>query len=80
MLYGEIPMQLIEMTALAVLNLSQNHLVGVIPSGNQFNSFENDSYTGNLGLCGFPLSKTCNNDQAQQPYPSVNDHQEDKWI
>ncbi|KAF3434753.1 hypothetical protein FNV43_RR21838 [Rhamnella rubrinervis] len=74
--YSEIPMQLSKMTSLAVLNLLQNHLVGAIHSGNQFNTFWNDSYIGNLGLCGFPLMKTCGNDQAQLPSSSVDDDEE----
>ncbi|XWS27361.1 hypothetical protein CRYUN_Cryun26dG0108700 [Craigia yunnanensis] len=58
-LVGEIPMQLTGLNFLEVLNLSQNQLVGPIPPGNQFNTFLNDSYVGNLGLCGFPLSRKC---------------------
>ncbi|KAF3434350.1 hypothetical protein FNV43_RR25453 [Rhamnella rubrinervis] len=76
-LSGEIPMQLTEIKWLAVLNLSHNHLVGAIPHGKQFYSFEIDSYIGNLGLCGFPLTKTCGNGEAQPPSASVSDHQED---
>ncbi|KAF3433854.1 hypothetical protein FNV43_RR24957 [Rhamnella rubrinervis] len=75
-LSGEIPMQLIEMTWLAVLNFSQNNLVGVIPRGKQFDTFGNDSYVGNLGLGGLPLTKTCGRDKAQQPSPAVNDDEE----
>ncbi|KAF3434328.1 hypothetical protein FNV43_RR25431 [Rhamnella rubrinervis] len=75
-LYGEIPMQLSEMTSLEVLNLSQNHLVGAIPSGNQFNTFGKDSYIGNLGLCGVPLTKTCGDDEAQQLPPTADDDEE----
>ena len=68
-LSGEIPSQLAYLTSLAVLNLSHNQLTGHIPSGNQFNTFNNDSYIENLGLCGFPLSKTCDNHEAKQPPP-----------
>ncbi|XP_062017378.1 receptor-like protein Cf-9 homolog isoform X1 [Rosa rugosa] len=66
-LSGEIPRQLADLTWLAKLNLSGNQLVGPIPRGKQFETFENDSYSGNLGLCGSPLSKTCINDEAPQP-------------
>ncbi|GLU17242.1 hypothetical protein SLE2022_336260 [Rubroshorea leprosula] len=58
-LTGKIPDELVSLTELSVLNLSNNHLVGRIPQGNQFNTFENGSYEGNLGLCGVPLSKSC---------------------
>ncbi|XP_050279539.1 receptor-like protein 33 [Quercus robur] len=75
-LSGEIPSQLADLTSLEVLKLSHNQLTGPIPSGNQFNTFNNDSYTENLGLCGFPLSKTCDNHKAkQQPPPTL---QQDK--
>ncbi|XP_047260843.1 receptor-like protein Cf-9 homolog [Capsicum annuum] len=37
---------------LEVLNLSHNHLVGCIPKGKQFDTFENSSYQGNDGLRG----------------------------
>ncbi|KAF3956993.1 hypothetical protein CMV_017947 [Castanea mollissima] len=65
----EIPSQLIDLTSLEVLKLSHNQLTGHIPSGNQFNTFNNDSYTNNSGLCGFPLSRTCDNHEAKQPPP-----------
>ncbi|GLU17246.1 hypothetical protein SLE2022_336300 [Rubroshorea leprosula] len=58
-LAGKIPDELVSLTQLSVLNLSNNHLVGRIPQGSQFNTFGNGSYEGNLGLCGFPLSKSC---------------------
>ncbi|GKV33097.1 hypothetical protein SLEP1_g41641 [Rubroshorea leprosula] len=58
-LEGRIPEQLTKLTFLSVLNLSHNELVGYIPEGKQFNTFSNDSYVGNSGLCGFPLTNKC---------------------
>ncbi|XP_050245764.1 receptor-like protein 7 isoform X3 [Quercus robur] len=68
-LIGEIPRQLANLSWLEVLNLSHNQLTGHIPSGKQFNTFDNDSYTENLGLCGFPLSTKCNSYAAKKPPP-----------
>jgi hypothetical protein len=45
--------------------------MGEIPQGQQFDTFSNDSYEGNLGLCGFPLSKKCGPEQHHSP-PSAN--------
>ncbi|GLT30052.1 hypothetical protein SLA2020_048750 [Shorea laevis] len=58
-LAGKIPDELVSLTQLSILNLSNNHLVGHIPQGNQFNTFGNGSYEGNFGLCGIPLSQSC---------------------
>ncbi|XVE52917.1 hypothetical protein DITRI_Ditri02bG0162900 [Diplodiscus trichospermus] len=66
-LSGKIPEKLLDITFLEVLNLSYNKLVGQIPVGGQFNTFPNDSYVGNLGLCGFPLSKKCNENETKAP-------------
>ncbi|WMV32162.1 hypothetical protein MTR67_025547 [Solanum verrucosum] len=69
-LTGKIPQELTRMNFLAFLNLSQNHLVGPIPQGPQFNTFGNDSYGGNLDLCGLPLSKQCGtSDSSHVPQP-----------
>ncbi|KAL4618734.1 hypothetical protein ACB092_06G032400 [Castanea dentata] len=62
-LIGEIPQQLTLLTFLAMLNLSQNQLIGPIPQGKQFNTFGNESYDGNSGLCGFPLSIKCSTNE-----------------
>ncbi|KAM3689884.1 hypothetical protein ACJW31_09G079400 [Castanea mollissima] len=66
-LRGKIPMQLSDLTFLAVLNLSFNQLVGQIPQGNQFDTFLEDSFKGNKGLCGIPLKKNCTSGKAPPP-------------
>ncbi|ESR55512.1 hypothetical protein CICLE_v10023754mg [Citrus x clementina] len=78
-LHGRILEQLLSVTALASLNLSYNWLWGRIPRGNQFNTFENDSYIGNIHLCGEPLTVTCSNDAVPKAPPSAStDHEEDE--
>ncbi|XP_028053280.1 receptor-like protein 9DC3 [Camellia sinensis] len=75
-LIGKIPNHLLSLTFLGVFNLSWNHLNGPIPRGKQFDTFGNDSYVGNSGLCGFPLSKECKDNQSQVQ-PGVLLQQED---
>ncbi|KAH9788929.1 Receptor-like protein 6 [Citrus sinensis] len=78
-LHGIIPEQLLAVTALASLNLSYNQLWGRIPRGNQFNTFDNNSYIGNIHLCGEPLTVTCSNDGLPKAPPSAStDHEEDE--
>ncbi|GAU28354.1 hypothetical protein TSUD_256820 [Trifolium subterraneum] len=76
-LTGAIPVELTNLNGLEVLNLSSNHLIGEIPQGKQFNTFLNDSYEGNIGLCGLPLSKKCRTEQY--PTPSPNFWSEEKF-
>ncbi|XP_031284781.1 receptor-like protein 54 [Pistacia vera] len=70
-LVGENPSQLASLTFLSVLNLSYNRLIGPIPQGNQLNTFQNDSYIENFGLCGLPLLKKCVDDEPPSPIPSI---------
>ncbi|XP_071927603.1 receptor-like protein 33 [Coffea arabica] len=66
-LEGTIPVELLNLTFLEFLNLSENHLIGLIPRGRHFDTFGNDSYRGNLALCGSPLTKDCGNTGAPPP-------------
>ncbi|KAL3748705.1 hypothetical protein ACJRO7_009874 [Eucalyptus globulus] len=68
-LSGMIPPALAQLNFLAFFNVSDNHLSGPIPQVNQFHTFENDSFGGNLGLCGVPLTKKCGNHVEAPPPP-----------
>ncbi|XVF65288.1 hypothetical protein PTKIN_Ptkin09bG0236100 [Pterospermum kingtungense] len=76
-LSGEIPPQLTTLTFLSVLDLSYNQLEGSIPQSNQFGTFLNDSYEGNRGLCGPPLTKRCN--EADVPMAPLGEDA-DSWV
>ncbi|GLT32397.1 hypothetical protein SLA2020_070670 [Shorea laevis] len=66
-LSGEIPQQLADLNFLAILNLSHNQLEGRIPSGSQFQTFSEDSFKDNKGLCGVPLKKNCSPNVGPTP-------------
>ncbi|KAL9336945.1 hypothetical protein Peur_071433 [Populus x canadensis] len=65
-LSGVIPQQLASLSFLSFLNLSHNRLVGRIPTGAQIQTFSLDSFEGNQGLCGSPLSDNCSHE-----YPPI---------
>ncbi|XP_047953021.1 receptor-like protein 9DC3 [Salvia hispanica] len=81
---GEIPRELAKLTFLAKLNLSMNNLKGKIPQFGQLSTFENNSYAGNVGLCGFPLTRKCEGgDGKWKPSPlhvEVESDVEVEWI
>ena len=70
-LLGEISPQLTQIIFLEWFNVSHNNLTGSIPQGKQFETFEKDSFEGNLGLCGGPLSKKCWNSYSPPPSPPI---------
>lgn len=72
-LAGKIPWQLTRLNFLQVLNLSTNQLSGPIPKDNHFDTFPNNSYGGNLALCGFPLPNKCGIDSETQQPPSTSE-------
>ncbi|ONI18146.1 hypothetical protein PRUPE_3G199400 [Prunus persica] len=74
-LSGRIPGNLAQLTFLEYFNVSYNHLGGPIPLGQQFGTFLEDSYQGNSGLCGKPLSKKC--DSSILLPPSIFEEDED---
>jgi hypothetical protein len=51
----------------------------MIPTSKQFGTFGSDSYERNPNLCGFPLSKSCNNIE-EQLLPSTSDDEEESIV
>ncbi|ONI18143.1 hypothetical protein PRUPE_3G199200 [Prunus persica] len=69
-LSGRIPSNLEQLTFLAYFNVSHNHLSGPIPLGKQFDTFQEDWYEGNSGLCGKSLPKKCEDSEISTRPPS----------
>ena len=61
-----------------------NKLEGPIPLGPQFNTFNDDAHTGNMGLYGFPIPKSCNEDTTHRPSSPTSqqdgDEEHMKWF
>ncbi|KZV20725.1 Leucine-rich repeat protein kinase family protein isoform 1 [Dorcoceras hygrometricum] len=67
-LSGSIPSSLGNLGKLSIFNVSTNFLVGPIPSDGVLASFQNDSFVGNLELCGKQI-QTCNNSGGSTVLP-----------
>lgn len=79
-LNGEIPQELSTLSFLGYLNLSFNHLVGQIPLSTQIQTFDADSFKGNEGLCGPPLTNNCSDYGVKGLPPSSSDSYNESLI
>jgi hypothetical protein len=70
-LSGEIPQQLTQLAFLEFFNVSHNILTGPIPQEKIFGTFGNNSFERNPGLCGRPLTKTCQYYDESTSQPSI---------
>ncbi|KAJ3692012.1 hypothetical protein LUZ60_012362 [Juncus effusus] len=73
-LSGMIPNSLANLYFLTTLNLSYNNLSGKIPTGNQLQTLNDHSYTGNEYLCGPPLNKSCDTVSVIHGNSTTSDH------
>uniref|UniRef100_A0A7N0USB0 Protein kinase domain-containing protein n=1 Tax=Kalanchoe fedtschenkoi TaxID=63787 RepID=A0A7N0USB0_KALFE len=69
-LSGEIPMELGSLTNLLVVNISYNRLIGRLPVSNVFQTLDQSSLQGNLGICSPLLKGAC---KMNVPKPLVLD-------
>ncbi|XP_030518791.2 receptor-like protein 7 [Rhodamnia argentea] len=70
-LSGQIPEKLTELGFLSFLNVSYNNLTGSVPRGKQFDTFSNDSFEGNSGLCGEFIYRKCQDSWDKSGQPST---------
>ncbi|PWA35612.1 Leucine-rich repeat-containing protein [Artemisia annua] len=84
-LNGEISNALGKLLGTESLDLSWNQLIGEIPQslaeikGTQFNTFDESSFKGNLGLCGLPLIKKCSEHTHKQELESHEEESGFTW-
>ncbi|KAF8020506.1 hypothetical protein BT93_G1045 [Corymbia citriodora subsp. variegata] len=75
-LSGQIPQKLIELGFLSFLNVSYNNLTGPVPKGKQFDTFSDDSFEGNSGLCGEFIFRKCGDLGDASRKPSTHEEEE----
>ncbi|XP_059444321.1 LRR receptor-like serine/threonine-protein kinase FEI 2 [Corylus avellana] len=72
-LKGAIPSSIGRLTRLRALNLSTNFFTGEIPDFGALSTFGNETFTGNLDLCGRQVRKPC---RTSMGFPVVLPHAE----
>ncbi|KVI06393.1 Leucine-rich repeat-containing N-terminal, type 2 [Cynara cardunculus var. scolymus] len=72
-LHGLIPNEISKCVELRALNLSTNFFSGEIPNFGALSNFGNNSYIGNLDLCGQQIHKPC---KTSLGFPAVLPHAE----
>ncbi|XP_040943998.1 receptor-like protein 1 isoform X2 [Gossypium hirsutum] len=74
-LSGEIPNQLVELNSLEVFSVAYNNLSGSIPEPKaQFGTFIENSYEGNLFLCGAILHKSCSKTDSPSTISTLSEY------
>ena len=69
-----------QLTFLGSFNFSHNQITWPIPQGQQFDTFENNLFHENLGLCGRPLSKKYENPEPSPlPTSSIEEDQHSRF-
>ncbi|XP_071732282.1 systemin receptor SR160-like [Rutidosis leptorrhynchoides] len=71
-LNGSIPNSLTSLTMLGEVDLSNNNLSGLIPQSAPFDTFPQNSFLNNSGLCGYPLPKCESNLGAKSDHRKMN--------
>ncbi|KAL8494110.1 hypothetical protein ACS0TY_025048 [Phlomoides rotata] len=69
---GEIPASFGRFPVMVSLDLQQNNLTGKIPQVGSLLNQGPTAFSGNLNLCGFPLSSSCTMPEAQNPQKPEN--------
>ncbi|XP_073019209.1 LOW QUALITY PROTEIN: uncharacterized protein [Primulina eburnea] len=67
-LTGNLPKQLVDLVHLQSFNIAHNQLQGELPSGGFFNTISPSSVSGNPGLCGAAVGRSCH---SVMPKPIV---------